>query len=144
MMMIAGHDGDTSILQPLWHPQTGDLYYISDQSDFYNMYRYSSSSGESKCILPMEFDFGGAAPGWMLGQQGFGFLKDGRLLAQYKKDGKSVLLVIDVTTESVEEFGMDDGLPVQFGGMISGDEKDGDLYFLGASPSTSTSISNGI
>jgi dipeptidyl aminopeptidase/acylaminoacyl peptidase len=140
MMMIAGQDGDTSILQPLWHPQTGNLYYISDQSNFYNIYRYSSGSGESKCILAMESDFGGAAPVWMLGQQGFGFLKDGRLLAQYKKDGKSVLLVMDVTTESVKEFGMDDGLPMQFGGMISGDEKDGDLYFLGASPSTSTSI----
>lgn len=57
--LIAGHDGDTSIIQPLWHPD-GSLYYISDQSGYYNIYR----AGHKESILPMDYDFGGSAPGW--------------------------------------------------------------------------------
>lgn len=58
--LVAGQDGDTSIIQPLYHPKTGDLFYISDESGFYNIYR----AGHDKSILPMEYDFGGSAPGW--------------------------------------------------------------------------------
>lgn len=64
--LIAGEDGDTSIIQPTYD-QRGRLYYISDQSGYYNIYR----AGFEESILPMDADFGGAAPGWQLGQQGF-------------------------------------------------------------------------
>jgi hypothetical protein len=136
--LIAGADGDTSIIQPLWHPQTGDLYYISDQSGYYNIYR----AGYDKSILPKDSDFGGAAPGWSLGQQGFGFLPDGRLVAQYKKDGSSVLLVASVSGDGpatdIQEYGINDGLPMQFGGVIGTESND--LYFIGGSPSTPQSV----
>jgi len=152
-VLLAGSDKDTSIMQPKWHPQTGDLYYISDQSGFYNIYR-ATLSGESsspdESILPMEVDFGGAAPGWALGQQGFTFLADGRLISQYKKDGESVLLLADVKGDSkvatnLVEFGSKDGLPMQFGGIVvdsnSADSSAAqDVYFLGGSPSTPSSI----
>lgn len=141
--LVAGTDGDTSILQPIWHPTSGDLYYLSDESGYYNLYR----AGTKESILPMKFDFGGSAPGWSLGQQGFGFLEDGRLVATYTKEGKSVLLVATVSgdgaaTDVQEYSGEKDGLPMQFGGVISGGVcgKDGDLFFLGGSPSTPNSI----
>lgn len=137
--LIAGADGDTSILQPLWHPKSGDLYYISDHSGYYNIYR----AGTEESVLPMNADFGGAAPGWVLGQQGFGFIPDGRLVAQYKRDGKSVLVVATVTSDGpaqdVIEYGMDDGLPMQFGN-VQGSPSNDDLYFIGGSPSTPTSV----
>lgn len=135
--LIAGHDSDTSVLQPMWH-QTGDLFYIADQSGFYNIYRV----GYEESILPMETDFGGAAPGWVLGQQGFDFLADGRLVAQYQKDGKSVLIVASVTGDGaatdIKEYGMDDGLPMKFGGVVGNDNNE--LFFLGGSPSTPSSV----
>ena len=146
--LVAGHDGDTSILQPLWHPTTGDLYFISDRSGYYNIYRYrpGADDAEPVNVLPMDYDFGGPAPGWVLGQQGFGFLpNDGRLVAQYSKDGQSVLVVADVLSDSngpatdVKEYGMKDGLPMQFG-SVQGTKYSDDLYFLGGSPSTATSI----
>jgi dipeptidyl aminopeptidase/acylaminoacyl peptidase len=148
--VLAGTDNDTSVLQPLWHPLTGDLYYISDETGFYNIYRAklsSSDDGNSKSInvLPLEFDFGGSAPGWALGQQGFTFLQDGRLVATYTKQGKSVLVVANVMDNSegpatdIQEYGMDQhGLPRQFGGVVAG--SNGNLYFLGGSPSTPTSV----
>jgi len=138
--LIAGADGDTSIFQPLFHPVTGDLYYLSDESGYYNLYR----AGTAESILPMPFDFGGRAPGWSLGQQGFVFLADGSLAATYSKDGKSVLLVADVISDrngpatNIREYGQDDGLPMQFGSIICG--KDDDVYFLGGSPNTPSSI----
>lgn len=145
--LVAGQDGDTSVLQPLWHPATGDLYYISDTTGYYNIHRYSFKTQESTNVLPMEYDFGGPAPGWVLGQQGFNFLpKDGRLVAQYNKNGRCVLVVGNVasgnsagTAVDVEEYGMDDGLPMQFGGVLGTASSD-DLYFTGGSPSTPTSI----
>eukprot|EP00977_Amphora_coffeiformis_P020222 scaffold8005_cov275-Amphora_coffeaeformis.AAC.40 len=144
--LVAGQDGDTSILQPLWHPTTGDLYYISDASGYYNIYRYKMGDSTSMNVLPMDYDFGGPAPGWVLGQQGFTFLpQDGRLAAQYSKDGKSVLVVATVIgnddgpTTDVQEYGMDDGLPMQFGSIL-GTTGSNDLYFTGGSPSTPTSI----
>jgi len=66
--LIAGKDGDTSVIQPAWS-KSSDLFYISDESGYYNIYR----SGTKDSVLPMEFDFGGAAPGWGLGQQGYTF-----------------------------------------------------------------------
>ena len=138
--LIAGQDGDTSILQPIWDPSNNnDLYYISDESGYYNIYKHSNSNdGKTENVLPMEYDFGGSAPGWALGQQGFDIQKDGKLSATYKKDGKSVLLILDLETKSVAEYANADGLPMQFGGMIP--SGDGDYYFLGASPADATSI----
>ncbi len=137
--LIAGSDGDTSIIQPLFHPETGDLFYISDESGYYNIYR----KGYDNSILPMEHDFGGSSPGWGLGQQGYTFLNDGRLAAQYNKDGKSVLLIANVSDSNkgaseIVEYGSNDGLPMMFGGVCPGEGDD--VYFMGGSPSKASSI----
>jgi len=137
--LVAGADGDTSVLQPLWHPLTGKLFYISDESGYYNIYR----EGTTESILSMEKDFGGSSPGWVFGQQGFSFLpgaEDGRMVTVYNKDGASRLVVANVIDDEngpatdVREYGMEDGLPMMFGGVVGSDGSD-DLYFLGGSPS---------
>eukprot|EP00565_Helicotheca_tamesis_P006083 CAMPEP_0185740178 /NCGR_PEP_ID=MMETSP1171-20130828/37214_1 /TAXON_ID=374046 /ORGANISM="Helicotheca tamensis, Strain CCMP826" /LENGTH=677 /DNA_ID=CAMNT_0028411967 /DNA_START=127 /DNA_END=2160 /DNA_ORIENTATION=+ len=138
--LIAGEDGDTSIIQPLWHPQTSDLYYISDESGYWNIYRV----GTSEPILKMDYDFGGRAPGWQLGQQGYGFLPDGRLYATYIKDGETRLIVASVADKDgpatdIKEYGTAEGLPMQFGSIVPTESGDM-LYFLGGSPSTPTSV----
>ena len=138
--LIAGEDGDTSVIQPTY--QGGRLYYISDQSGYYNIYR----AGFEESILPMNVDFGGSAPGWRLGQQGFCFMpgKDGLLVAQYNKDGSSVMLTANVSdgnapaTNIKEYCGEKDGLPMMFGGTVAAEKND--LYFMGGSPSTPSSI----
>jgi dipeptidyl aminopeptidase/acylaminoacyl peptidase len=143
--LIAGKDGDTSAIQPIWHPHTGELYYISDQSGYYNIFR----AGCDQSILPMEYDFGGSSPGWTLGRQDFTFLPtDGLLVAQYTKDGNTVLVVADVVSQKdkavdVQEYSGDkDGLPRMFGGIVPSDDDDDSntLYFLGGTPSVPTSI----
>ena len=70
--------------------------------------------------------------------------KDGRLVAQYSKDGNSVMLLADVSdgnapaTDIKEYSGEKDGLPMMFGGTVAAENKD--LYFIGGSPSTPSSI----
>ena len=138
--LVAGEDDDTSVIQPKWHPRSGELYYISDTSGYYNLYR----QGLQQSILPMDVDFGGKAPGWMLGQEGYGFLNNGDIQAVISKDGSSRLLVADVSGDGpandLKDFGMNDGLPMMFGNVVPSTTNDKELYFVGGSPSTPTSI----
>jgi dipeptidyl aminopeptidase/acylaminoacyl peptidase len=137
--IIAGHDGDTSVMQPLYHPVTGTLLYISDESGYYNLYALNSGDTTVHSLLPMDVDFGGASPGWMLGQMGYCVLEDGRLAATIGRDGASVLLLIDVDgARKTEEFTSEHGLPRQFGSVQIG--SNGNLYFMGGDPSTPTSV----
>ena len=32
--LVAGSDGDTSVMQPSWHPTSGSLWFISDKSGY--------------------------------------------------------------------------------------------------------------
>eukprot|EP00558_Chaetoceros_sp_UNC1202_P004882 CAMPEP_0197246174 /NCGR_PEP_ID=MMETSP1429-20130617/10709_1 /TAXON_ID=49237 /ORGANISM="Chaetoceros sp., Strain UNC1202" /LENGTH=698 /DNA_ID=CAMNT_0042706785 /DNA_START=89 /DNA_END=2185 /DNA_ORIENTATION=- len=136
--LIAGADDDTSVMQPLWHP-SGDLFYISDQDGYWNIYK---TGYDEASIIPMKTDLGGPSPGWVLGQQGFDFLPDGRLVAQYEKAGKSIMLIATVTGDGpasdVEEYGMEDGLPMKFNSVIGTESND--FYFMGGSPSTPKSV----
>ena len=132
-VLVAGADGDTSVLQPMWRSTkdgTNELYYVSDETGYYNIWR--SVVGETTNVnvnvnvnvLPMSHDFGGSAPGWILGApQGFRFASDGRLVATYGKDGHTRLVVADVPENgvavNVQEYSghPDDGhgLPRLFG-----------------------------
>mmetsp|Transcript_41974 Transcript_41974/g.47509 ORF Transcript_41974/g.47509 Transcript_41974/m.47509 type:complete len:815 (+) Transcript_41974:211-2655(+) len=153
--VVAGHDNDTSVIQPCIHPLTGKLFYLSDQSGYYNIYMMEDDDEQQQqhyCVLPMAVDFGGSSPGWTLGQQGFSFLHDGRLVAVFQREGESVLVVANVmdwtpsssTTKPLDtmEYTSQDGLPLQFGPVQGGTTREtmNDLYFLGGSPSTPGSV----
>jgi len=140
--LIAGQDGDTSVIQPLYHPESGKLFYISDEAGYYDIYC------EGKNVLQRKSDFGGSAPGWVFGQEGFIFLADGRLVATYSKEGETILVVASVDNKDgsiltdVKEYSNskqeNDILPMSFGGIVCSDSNE--LFFLGGSASTPTSI----
>lgn len=133
-LIAGGREGDTAVIRPTY--KGGRLYYISNRSGYYNIYR----AGFEGSILPMEADFG------QLRQQGFLFTpgKNGRLVAQYEKDGRSVLLTANVrdgrapATDIEEYSGEKDGLPMTFTGLVAGEN--GNFYFAGGSPGTLSSI----
>lgn len=146
--IITGQDNDTSVIQPMFHPITGQLFYISDQSGYYTIYMVDDND-DHHMVLPKitQVDFGGPSPGWGLGQMGYTFLSDGRLLATYKdkNTGRSILLVTTSAPQSnaeYVEYTNEDGLPLQFGGMCGGMTKNtvDDLYFIGGSPGTPSSV----
>lgn len=144
--LVDGADGDTSVLQPDWHPATGSLYYISDVSGYHNLFRLApGESGSGVSIFPKEIDFGGSAPGWVFGQQGYSFLVDGRVAAHYpdRTTGETALVIFDEDTagspdvpgmvaKSAKVMGKSDGLPHSFGGLAA--SVDGSVYLVGGGP----------
>jgi dipeptidyl aminopeptidase/acylaminoacyl peptidase len=150
--LVDGADGDTSVLQPAWHPATSSLYYLTDSSGFYNIRRVPppidgalATDKPGEALFPREIDFGGSAPGWVFGQQGYTFLADGRIAAHFsdRDTGRTQLLVFDEDTRGVDdvpaaaaasavEFGVADGLPHSFGGLAP--SADGTLYMIGGGP----------
>jgi WD40-like Beta Propeller Repeat len=57
--VIAG-GGEISLFQPEWSPDGSALFYVSDESGWWNLYCYDFSRKSSYCIQPMEAEFGRA------------------------------------------------------------------------------------
>lgn len=79
--LIAG-GVDESVFQPEWSP-AGVLHYVSDRSDWWNLYRCEGSG--SVALWPSAAEFG--APLWNLGMSTYGFLSDGRIVCTFSRDG---------------------------------------------------------
>ena len=84
---------DESIFQPEWSPG-GTLYFISDRTGWWNLYRCQDNRVEAVC--PMDAEFG--EPQWTLGGSLYGFDSQSKIICTYSKDGRSYLAEIDPTT----------------------------------------------
>jgi len=87
---------DESIFQPEWSP-SGVLYFVSDRSGWWNLYRYVRNQ-----IVPvthMEAEFG--APQWVFGTSTYGFADDGAIVCSYSVDGAWRLGIIDTSTNAL-------------------------------------------
>lgn len=131
----------------------GSLYYLSDTSGYHNLFRLAPgiTSGPGVSVLPKEVDFGGSAPGWVFGQQGYDFLADGRVAAHYpdRTTGETALVVFDEDTvgapdvpamvaKSAKVLGTKDGLPHSFAGLAP--SPDGSLYLVGGGPDVPSGV----
>ncbi len=65
--LIAGQEPE-SIFQPGWSP-SGALYFVSDRSNWWNLYRVQQGGIEAVC--PMDAEFG--LPQWVFGMRTWGF-----------------------------------------------------------------------
>ena len=84
---------DEAIVQPKFAPD-GTLYFVSDRSGWWNLYRHGPDGVRPIC--PMEAEF--AMPAWGFGQSTYDFLSKDQLLAGYTRDGRWSLLRIDLGT----------------------------------------------
>ena len=78
-----------SLVQPQFDNK-GQLYFIADWSDWWNLYRVSADQLETSCkaeaLHPLKADF--APPQWLLGQHNYLILDDGSILASYTQDSQ--------------------------------------------------------
>jgi dipeptidyl aminopeptidase/acylaminoacyl peptidase len=95
---VAGGPGE-SIFQPEWSPG-GELYFVSDRSGWWNLYREKGSAIES--VLPMEAEFGEAQ--WEFDYSTYAFVDSGRITCRYRSGGLDHLAVIDVETGELEDL----------------------------------------
>ncbi|NIA23978.1 MAG: prolyl oligopeptidase family serine peptidase [Gammaproteobacteria bacterium] len=75
-----------SIVQPEWGPD-GSLYWLSDQTGFWNLYR------DNEPLAPVDADCAG--PAWMLGRTYFGFLDAGRIAMTITESGFDHVIILN-------------------------------------------------
>ncbi len=113
---------DESIFQPEWSPD-GRLYFVSDRSGWWNLYRLAP--GGPEIVLARDAEFG--APQWAFDSRTYAFLPDGRILCAFSEGGHQHLGLIEPETGSLSRI----ELPLSgFGGpRVAG----GKVYLTGSS-----------
>jgi dipeptidyl aminopeptidase/acylaminoacyl peptidase len=113
---VAGGNRE-SIVQPAWSPD-GCLYFVSDRSGWWNLYR--AADGAVRAVLPMSAEFAG--PAWAFGLRWYGFLAAETLLACFSEGGRSQLATIDVGSGRLDRLALPhtefSGLMVESGQAI--------------------------
>ena len=89
---VAGSQTE-SIFQPGWSPE-GTLYFVSDRTGWWNLYRFTD--GRVEPVHPMAAEFG--RPQWQLGTCTWAFADTSHLIVSYAQAGRWRLAVIDVST----------------------------------------------
>lgn len=86
--LVAG-DGE-SVMQPRWSSE-GDLWFLSDRNNWWNLYR---RDGEGTThVAPVDAELG--HPAWGLNNTTYDFLPDGRIVSVLVEQGHSGLVVLD-------------------------------------------------
>jgi dipeptidyl aminopeptidase/acylaminoacyl peptidase len=96
--LAAGGENE-SIFQPEWSPD-GVLYFVSDRTNWWNLYRLTDRGVEA--IAPMEAEFG--LPQWVFGLTTYGFAADGSIIAIYTTSGVWKMLRIQPDSKQTEEI----------------------------------------
>jgi dipeptidyl aminopeptidase/acylaminoacyl peptidase len=94
-LRIAGGK-DESICQPKWAPD-GTLYFTSDRTGWWNLYRRKGGRVEALCEMEAEF----GVPQWSFGISTYGFESAGGIICTYTKDGRSYLASLDTSTRQI-------------------------------------------
>jgi dipeptidyl aminopeptidase/acylaminoacyl peptidase len=125
---VAG-DVNESIFQPEWSPDN-TLYFVSDRTGWWNIYRWQDEKVEPLC--PMDAEFG--QPQWVFASALYGFASAGRIVCSYTKNGRDYLVTLDTRTKALNTI----ELPFT---AISQVHTSGDrVVFIGASSNQPTSI----
>ena len=82
-----------SVLQPEWSP-SGELYFVSDRNDWWNIYRARGEGDEPVCRRAAEF----GAPQWVFGQRFYDFSGPDEIVCIYSDPGGAKLGRIDLNS----------------------------------------------
>ena len=85
-----------SIFQPEWSPD-GVLYFVSDRTGWWNLYRWQENHVEPLC--PMDAEFG--QPQWVFGGSLYGFESETQIVCSYSKNGNDYLATLDTATKTL-------------------------------------------
>ena len=88
---------EESIYQPEWSP-SGELYFVSDRSDWWNLYRVTAGGDAPVCAQPAEF----GGPQWTFGMTHYGFLDAKRILCINAIANVSKLSILDIATGTMQ------------------------------------------
>jgi len=93
----SGHGDGESVSAPRW-ADDGSLWFVSDRSDWWNLYRWvppgpdgTPEGGKVEPMVLMDAEIG--VPQWVFGQSRYAFLSGGRTVFAYGRDGLEHLAV---------------------------------------------------
>jgi dipeptidyl aminopeptidase/acylaminoacyl peptidase len=121
--LVAGGVSE-SIFQPQWSPD-GILYFVSDRTGWWNLYRWNESLLDVEAIHPMQAEFG--KPQWRFGMSTYAFASADQLICAYWQNGVAHLASLD--THTLEFKGID--LPYTYFNDIQ--VAPGQAYFIAGS-----------
>jgi dipeptidyl aminopeptidase/acylaminoacyl peptidase len=84
-----------SIFQPQFAPD-GVLYFISDRTGWWNLYRADPAGGAAQPLCPRDAEFG--LPQWVFGQSTYAFVSAVQIVCTYREDGRDHLARLDIAT----------------------------------------------
>jgi dienelactone hydrolase len=90
---------DESILQPEWSPDSV-LYFVSDRSGWWNLYRLRGNDDDVEALHPMDAEFG--LPGWVLGLRTYDFAGPDLLVCACCRRGTWGLAMLDTKSLAFE------------------------------------------
>jgi dipeptidyl aminopeptidase/acylaminoacyl peptidase len=95
---IAGGENDNeAVCQPLWSPDN-ILYFVSDKSNWWNLYRVVNNKIEHVIDMYAEF----AVPQWSFRECNYDFVDANTVQAIYRQSGLAYLASINVNEKSLE------------------------------------------
>lgn len=127
---VAGSETE-SICEPKWNPD-GLLYFNSDRSDWWNIYR-RNSDGSIECLHEMDAEF--AYPHWVFGLSSYSFISADLIVCAYSQNGSWHLGSIDTKSK---EFQAIDTPYTNISSVKA--SSDGDALFIAGSPDKPTAV----
>ena len=118
-----------SIFQPEWSPD-GRLYFASDRTGWWNLYRWEA--GRAVNLYEMEAEFG--RPQWSFGMSAYAFVSAEKMLCTYAQDGDTHLATLSLEVGSLKPM----ELPYTSFGSVRA--AGGQAAFMAASPAEFDSI----
>ena len=88
---------EESVFQPEWSPD-GVLYFVSDPTGWWNLYRWRNNAIEG--LTEMEVEFG--KPQWVFGMSTYGFDSAQRIVCSYAQNGRWQLASLNTGTGRIE------------------------------------------
>ncbi|NEO52647.1 MAG: S9 family peptidase [Okeania sp. SIO3B5] len=131
--LVAGGK-EESIFQPEWSPE-GILYFVSDRSKWWNIYRVSGTEMVNiEPLYPLNAEFG--MPQWVFGMSTYGFTAANKIICTFTQNGTWHLATLNTTKKHLQE------IEIPYTSMGSLKAKGERVYFLGSSPTKNTEIVN--
>jgi dipeptidyl aminopeptidase/acylaminoacyl peptidase len=118
-----------SIFQPSWSPD-GELYFVSDRTDWWNLYRFRDGGDEA--VAPMRAEFG--KPQWALGMSTYGFVSPGVLVVSYRAEHGWKLARLELENRDIQPL----EVPyTELSGIVTSGDR---VAFVGGSPSEQPAV----
>jgi len=126
--LVAGGT-DESIFQPEWSPQ-GILHFVSDRSNWWNLYRYQDGLVEPLYDKTAEFGL----PHWVFGMSTYAFDSESRIICSYTQAGRWYLASLDTQHLQLKV------IETPYTNISSPQVAGGKMVFLGGSATQPTAI----